>query len=198
VYGAPLHVYSPHVASADGSTRRLPDAEFAAHVRARLWESGPEHLAEERARRERERDEAATREREERRREREREEAQAAFEEGAAGRPGRDAKRGRRRWERYVKAWDAVMVGGKTKIPWPTGSGRREDVAAAEVAAFFEGAGDDAEAVLKAERVRWHPDRVAQRMGPGGLDEEQMKGVTAVFQIVDRLYGEARAQGGRE
>ena len=44
---------------------------------------------------------------------------------------------------------------------------------------------------LKAERVRWHPDKVQQRFG-GAVDEGTMKVVTGVFQVVDDLVEEER------
>ena len=42
---------------------------------------------------------------------------------------------------------------------------------------------------LKAERVRWHPDKVQQRFG-GGVDEGTMRVVTGVFQVVDAVLKE--------
>ncbi len=49
---------------------------------------------------------------------------------------------------------------------------------------------------LKEERVRWHPDKMQQRLG-GTVDEGVMKDVTAVFQIIDALWTEARAKATR-
>ncbi len=39
---------------------------------------------------------------------------------------------------------------------------------------------------LKAERVRWHPDKTQQRFG-GEVDDGTMKLVTGVFQVVDAM-----------
>ena len=47
--------------------------------------------------------------------------------------------------------------------------------------------------LLKEERVRWHPDKVQQRLG-GRVDEALMRDVTAVFQVVDALWSDARAR----
>ena len=47
--------------------------------------------------------------------------------------------------------------------------------------------------LLKEERVRWHPDKVQQRLG-GRVDEALMRDVTAVFQVVDALWADARAK----
>jgi hypothetical protein len=46
--------------------------------------------------------------------------------------------------------------------------------------------------VLKAERVRWHPDKIQQRYGGLGVDEAVMRSVTEVFQIIDRMWSEAK------
>ena len=75
-------------------------------------------------------------------------------------------------------------------------SGKWQDVGEEAVEAFFRhGAGVegvDLGEVLKRERVRWHPDKMQQRAGDGGIDDETMKAVTAVFQVVDTLWGETR------
>ena len=51
--------------------------------------------------------------------------------------------------------------------------------------------------LLKRERIRWHPDKIQQRAGSseGGrlsLEEGVMERVTAIFQIIDRLWEEGR------
>ncbi|KAL2164476.1 hypothetical protein VTH06DRAFT_3692, partial [Thermothelomyces fergusii] len=48
---------------------------------------------------------------------------------------------------------------------------------------------------LKEERVRWHPDKVQQRLG-GRVDEGIMRNVTAVFQAIDALWNDTRKQHG--
>jgi len=48
---------------------------------------------------------------------------------------------------------------------------------------------------LKEERVRWHPDKVQQRLG-GKVDEKVMRDVTAIFQAVDALWNDTRKNGG--
>ncbi|KAL8350372.1 hypothetical protein RB598_005606 [Gaeumannomyces tritici] len=97
---------------------------------------------------------------------------------------------------------------------WPVESGKRTDIAEAAVREFFARCADAAAAAaaeeeeeteggggggakadprsrLKDERVRWHPDKVQQRLG-GRVDEALMRDVTTVFQIVDKLWAEAR------
>ena len=59
-----------------------------------------------------------------------------------------------------------------------------------------DGEQDAAPRLLKDERVRWHPDKVQQRLG-GRVDEALMRDVTAVFQVVDALWADARAKARR-
>lgn len=73
-----------------------------------------------------------------------------------------------------------------------------------EVEAFFlnaptAGKPDQADLVktLKLERVRWHPDKIQQKLGAHGIDEGRMQGVTQVFQIVDRMWNEMKSSGDR-
>jgi hypothetical protein len=47
-------------------------------------------------------------------------------------------------------------------------------------------------ATLKTERVRWHPDKIQQRYGVLGIDEPVTRGVTEVFQILDKLWADQR------
>ena len=49
----------------------------------------------------------------------------------------------------------------------------------------------DFAARLKDERVRWHPDKIQQRAG-GKVDEAVMRDVTAVFQVIDKLWNDTR------
>lgn len=84
----------------------------------------------------------------------------------------------------------------KPQIPWPTKSGKHSDISTDEVETFFRHAppadgknGErDLRRVLKLERVRWHPDRMSHALG-GGIDDSTLQAVTAVFQVVDAMYG---------
>ncbi|KAJ9653160.1 hypothetical protein H2198_007621 [Neophaeococcomyces mojaviensis] len=97
---------------------------------------------------------------------------------------------------------DSEQVFLRNKIAWPVESGRRKDVGQEEVERFIEQASssqrpDDPSFMSKAnlvknERVRWHPDKVQQRYGFMQIDEGTMAGVTAVFQILDRLWNDIR------
>ncbi len=89
----------------------------------------------------------------------------------------------------------------RDEIPWPVESGRFADVNKDAIEDFFrrsaEVVGADLLATLKVERVRWHPDKVQQRLAaiPNLRrieDEATMRKVTAVFQVIDRLWNEEK------
>ena len=134
----------------------------------------------------------------------------------------RERKRWREKWEAYEKAWDDLYqlarprtsaasgaddktVHLRNEIIWPVESGKRKDVGSQEIERFLVKTvgsleatdGLDSEAPrflshLKLERVRWHPDKVQQRFGSLNIDEGTLKGVTQVFQVMDRLYNEKK------
>ncbi|KAI5285948.1 hypothetical protein KEM52_002208 [Ascosphaera acerosa] len=82
-------------------------------------------------------------------------------------------------------------------IHWPVRSGERRDVTRAAVEAFMRNCPAAAAsrsvaspssayvALLKTERVRWHPDKVQHKLGALGVagERQTMQGVTEVFQI---------------
>ena len=81
----------------------------------------------------------------------------------------------------------------KKRIPWPVlGS---KTVVKANIEDFIHhtpsGSAHSKLQLLKAERVRWHPDKVQQRFG-GMVDEGTMKIVTGVFQVVDGILEQER------
>lgn len=203
VYGQPIHVYSRDKSasgsgSADAAERgeleQMTDDEYAAFVRRKMWEKTHAGLLEERARREEEKG----------RKERERQEARRITEEMERslrrGEERRRRKVWRQGWERYSAAW-AGWDGGVEGLPWPTRSGKREEVGVeGEVRDFFEKGLDREElgdkefsARLKEERVRWHPDKVQQKLG-GTVEGDVMKDVTAIFQVIDRLWNDTRSK----
>ncbi|KAI1374585.1 hypothetical protein F4677DRAFT_161724 [Hypoxylon crocopeplum] len=202
VYGQPIHIYSrdrpnnpdPNSnANPDGDLEQMNDDEYAAYVRQKMWEKTHQGLLEERARRE------------ERRKQRHREQEEAArltrdMERSLRrGEERRRRKGWKERWEEYTRAW-AAWDGAPEGMAWPVRSGRRGDVGADAVKDFLV-LGIDAEDVgeaeflakLKEERVRWHPDKIQQRLG-GKVDREVMRDVTAVFQVVDKLWSDTRAK----
>ncbi|KAK0296918.1 hypothetical protein LTR54_005002 [Friedmanniomyces endolithicus] len=113
-------------------------------------------------------------------------------------------------WTKYLAAWDRLKlelldersapatdhVPASKRIPWPVLASKA--VIRANIEDFMRHAPADDERtklqLLKAERVRWHPDKIQQRFA-GAVDEGTMKLVTGVFQVVDALFEEERAKG---
>ncbi|PYI28553.1 hypothetical protein BP00DRAFT_312485, partial [Aspergillus indologenus CBS 114.80] len=140
----------------------------------------------------------------------------------ASLRRGRERKRQRawrEGWEGYWACWgrlDAAVAdlqkrkegegeggekGGsgsfRNLVFWPVESGKRTDVSKENVEGFMrhcpqaEGSSEWL-AVLKAERVRWHPDKIQHRYGGLGIEEAVLRSVTEVFQIIDHLWNDLR------
>ncbi|RDW90417.1 uncharacterized protein DSM5745_02192 [Aspergillus mulundensis] len=121
-------------------------------------------------------------------------------------------------WEKIEEARKKSPSGGedggqrntvRNLLFWPVESGKRRDVNRENVEEFMRRAppppqpsGSDARndattddsllSTLKAERVRWHPDKIQHRYGALGIDESVMRSVTEVFQIIDRLWNELK------
>ena len=174
------------------------------YVRSKMYEKSHAYIFEERAKREEARKKAAAREKQEKGRKRWDEDVEEALRRGEERRRRKGKWEGV--WEGYLGAWNAAAGAGEggqgvyaERIRWPVRSGQRRDVGREEIRKFFEqapqgggGGNVDLLEVLKKERVRWHPDKVQQRAGEGGLDVETTKLVTAVFQIIDRLWSEKK------
>ncbi|KAI9861796.1 MAG: hypothetical protein M1813_005145 [Trichoglossum hirsutum] len=216
VFGQPLHVYSKEKPGPDGELEQMTDEEYTAYVRAKMYEKTHQSIIEEKARRE----EAKRRERELREEGRRMQQEHEAFQkevEESLRRGGErmQKKRVKERWKNYSKAWQDFRSTGlgtgfdptkqtenvRRRIPWPVETGQFSDVSRERVEKFFlsapsayEAPGEslDLQAILKIERVRWHPDKMQQRLGGEGLDRDTMAAVTAVFQVVDRLWSEMR------
>lgn len=181
----------------------MSDEEYVRYVRGKMWEKSHGYIVEERRRRE-----------EERKRKRVVEEEGRRWRDGVeeALRRGEERRRrGRWRgvWERYVEGWEGLRFDVKgdgekgmvrDRIVWPVESGSWKDVGREGVERFYGHAPQaggtvvDLGDMLKKERVKWHPDKMQQRAGSEGIDEGTMKVVTAVFQVVDRLWGEKRGK----
>lgn len=206
VYGQPIHVYSSarERVNPEGELERMTDEEYAAYVRQRMWEKTHQGLLEERERRQKRTEEERRREEEERRIAKEMERSLKRGEERRKRRVWKD------RWEEYLKEWGdfaaAATEGGAkidvAKIPWPVNrevvGGKIDEMDPETVRAFFvhgiglEELGEkEFAARLKDERVRWHPDKMQQRLG-GDVDAAIMRDVTAIFQIVDKLWNDTR------
>lgn len=189
----------------------MTDDEYAAYVRQKMWEKTHAGLLEARARREAQREEAERKAAEQARVDREMERCLRRGEER------RRRKGWRARWEGYVKRWaeweKSANGEGEGGIPWPVleegggggGVGIRDGEGAVRVEAvrafFVNGIGleevgeKEFAARLKEERVRWHPDKMQQRLG-GTVDEKVMRDVTAIFQVVDALWNDTRKRSG--
>ncbi|KAK4502748.1 hypothetical protein PRZ48_006174 [Zasmidium cellare] len=117
-------------------------------------------------------------------------------------------------WSRYNIAWDRLKLelldeansGPKDekrqtpskRIPWPVL--QHKPVTRPNIEAFMrhiplESDGKSRLQLLKAERFKWHPDKMQQRF-VGSVDEGTMKVVTGVFQVVDALVEEERKREG--
>ncbi|KAF2105926.1 hypothetical protein BDV96DRAFT_617605 [Lophiotrema nucula] len=209
VYGQPIHIYPNMKPGPDGELERMTDEDYAQYVRRKMWEKSHEHILEEREARAKQRDSQKKQRRglEEdiSQQEAEREAARRRMQESI--RLGEERKRAKEvdaAWVKYLKKWEELKsnkhldretsAAVQEFIPWPVVSGRMRHVSKDQIDRFFEHSSawrDDATALLKVERVRWHPDKMQQRFGQH-LNDETMKAVTAVFQVIDRLWSERR------
>ncbi|KAF2498037.1 hypothetical protein BU16DRAFT_332483 [Lophium mytilinum] len=209
VYGQPMHIYSNTKEGPKGELEQMTEEEYAAHVRARMYEKSHEHVEEERAKWEQER---RRRKKAEKAREQtsqmedEREDFQARVEASLKrGEARKKVKETKESWTAYSKRWEELKTNAEQEknekvairsiIPWPVRSGQWRDVEKDAIEQFLLNAPvaeDGLSALLKLERVKWHPDKIQQRFGEGGIDTETMQLVTAVFQVVDRMWNELR------
>ncbi|KAI9791112.1 MAG: hypothetical protein M1816_004343 [Peltula sp. TS41687] len=213
VYGQPIHTYSSLKPGPEGLLERMTDEEYTEYVRAQMWEKSHQHIIEERERRGHEKKRRARVREETERLERERNGFEKEITQSLKrGEERRDRKRWSARWESYLKAWDRLndeagqdessgehreRISLKERIPWPVVDGKLLD--RDEVESFLRNGPPDLLPALKIERVRWHPDKIQQKLGGhsgGAVDDRTMKAVTAVFQIVDRMWSEGRSKKG--
>ena len=109
VYGQPIHTYSPMKGGPEGELERMTDEEYAAHVRAKMYEKTHQHIIEERERREQERRAREEARGETRKLEREKERVEKVVEESSKrGEQRRLKARWTVRWESYLQAWDRL------------------------------------------------------------------------------------------
>ncbi|KAG6055732.1 hypothetical protein E4U17_002766 [Claviceps sp. LM77 group G4] len=200
VYGQPIHVYSNEKIGPAGELEQMTEDEYAAYVRQRMWEKTHAGLLEERAKQDERRKKKAEEEQQARKLQREMEQSLRRGEER------RQRRRWTKQWEEYSRAW-AAWNGTVETLAWPVAAadhgqggcgGRRVQISEQDVRAFYvrgldvENVGESAfVSKLKEERVRWHPDKMQQRLG-GEVDSELMRDVTAVFQIIDKLWTDVR------
>jgi hypothetical protein len=209
VYGQPVHVYPDTKPGPDGKLERMTEEEYADYVRRKMWEKSHQHIVEEREAKER-----ARKKRKEQRahtdeniahEEQEREQMRRRMEESLKrGAERKKAKEAEAAWNTYVNRWEElksaqniaqeVNLPVRDLIPWPVISGAMKHVSKEEIEHFMRASSawrTDPAALLKVERVRWHPDKMQQRFGQH-IDVDTMRLVTAVFQVIDRLWTERR------
>ena len=195
VYGQPIHSWAADRERTGpmGELERMTDDEYAAYVRQKMWEKTHPGIMEERERRAREAQERERKEDENRRIQKEMERSLRRGEERRRMKVARD------QWADYETAWKS-WSGGLDGIPWPIprDSGRAEIDSEAVRAFFVNGLDLQARgekgfaAKLKEERVRWHPDKMQQKLG-GQVESAVMRDVTAIFQTIDKLWNDTRA-----
>ena len=132
------------------------------------------------------------------------------------GQRRKEQKRYKELWQDYVCRWqelqdlakddvkkDSQNLFLRNKIVWPVETGKRKDVKPEEIESFIKKGveGSDTDDVshqnillnaVKQERIRSHPDMIQQRYGFMRIDEDTMKGVTAVFQVFDAMWNQMR------
>jgi len=209
VYGQPVHVYPDTKPGPDGKLERMSEEEYAEYVRGKMWEKSHQHILEER-----EENKKARQRRKEQRahidehvahEDQERDRIRLQMEESLKrGAERKKAKEAAAAWEVYTKKWEELKSAQNIAqeadstvtelIPWPVASGKAKHVSKEEIERFLRSSDvwkADPAALLKIERVRWHPDKMQQRFGQH-IDTETMRSVTAVFQVIDRLWTERR------
>lgn len=206
IYGQPIHMYSRPTKYNPATSTHEPvsDDAYAAHVRQKMWERTHAGALEQMQRRRKQYEErmAQAREQNARRKAVEEEEARLNREMEQALRRGEMRRRVRAYkdgFARYTASWETWDGQSQDSIPWPTGSGTRENVTEKTVRSFFtNGIGaapgsSEFAARLKEQRVRWHPDKMQQKLG--GKDKVTkgvMADITMIFQVIDTLYRDCR------
>ncbi|KAK2595580.1 hypothetical protein QQS21_006691 [Conoideocrella luteorostrata] len=191
VYGQPIHVYGNEKVGPAGELEQMTEDEYASYVRQKMWEKTHAGLLEERAKREERRKQKKGEEELARKLRKEMEQSLRRGEER------RQKRRWAAQWEEYTRAW-ASWDGARESLAWPIDGNERNKITEKDVRSFYI-YGLDLESIgerefvskLKDERVRWHPDKMQQRLG-GKVDDEVMRDVTAVFQIIDKLWADIR------
>ncbi|KAJ5054441.1 uncharacterized protein L3040_000715 [Drepanopeziza brunnea f. sp. 'multigermtubi'] len=210
VYGQPIHTYPAEKPGPDGELERMTDDEYTAFVRAKMYEKTHQHLIEEKARREAAKKERERMAKESAKEEREAERFRRKVEESLRrGQERKSRKSWGDKWDAYIQKWESLGQGAATgkihiaSIPWPVESGKRADATELkEIERFLLNAptsGQPTETqlakVLKVERIRWHPDKIQQKLGGQDVSEDVLQAVTAVFQVIDRMWSEIRDAG---
>ena len=201
VYGQRVDVYPRlKVEGSSGALEDMDDDEYAAYVREKMYQNSNEYVFQERTKREKARIEA--KERKKREQEEWEEAEQRRLRREQARRQKKSKENLKKAWEEYLTAWSHVTSERKKEdiltsfsIPWPVASAQLKDVSHTTVEGFYKSApmghdGDEFFNLIKAERVKWHPDKIQQRWGQ--LEGEIMAGVNTTFQTIDAMWTEQR------
>lgn len=209
VYGQPVNIYPTEKPGPDGKLERMTEDEYADFVRTKMWEKSHQHIVEEREAREKARQERkkqrARYDEEAESHDTEREGIRRQMEESLRrGEERKKSKEAAAAWDVYNAKWESLNSAESTAeteesrirelIPWPVLSGRAKHIDKHEIERFLRASPawkEDSSALLKAERVRWHPDKMQRRFGQH-IDEETIRTVTAVFQIMDQMWNARR------
>lgn len=205
-----------------GATERTTDDERVALARRMIFESqkAPREKDEERRRRKKREEESRRQHRDdddeeptrrtaekERRQRKERvraAEAERRMQEEIERSLRRGEERRKRaemksKFDEYSQRW-AEWDGEQATIPWPTLTGARNGITEREIRSFLV-RGLELKTVgskeflarLKEQRVRWHPDKMQQKMGgKDKVDKRVMADITMIFQVIDTLYDDIR------
>lgn len=126
----------------------------------------------------------------------------------ARGARRKEAKKWQQAWAQYHKNWEALKNNTDTlqgaalarAIPWPVASGFSQNVNKENVEDFIRNyslaEGETRMGLLKAERFRWHPDKIQHRFGRDNVDDETLKLVTSVFQVIDEMMSQEKNKEG--
>lgn len=103
------------------------------------------------------------------------------------------------KFDEYSKLW-TEWNGEAATIPWPTMTGGRKGITERDIRSFLVRGlelktvgGKEFLVRLKEQRVRWHPDKMQQKMGGRDkVDKGVMADITMIFQVIDTLYDDTR------
>lgn len=127
----------------------------------------------------------------------------------ARGAKRKEAKRWQQAWAAYKQKWEDLKNKTETlqgaqlanAIPWPVITGSSTTVERDNIEDFFRNytlcEGETRTGLLKAERFRWHPDKIQHRFGGENVDADTLKLVTSVFQTIDEMMAEEKKREGR-
>lgn len=128
----------------------------------------------------------------------------------ARGAKRKEAKKWQQAWAQYQKKWEdlkastQILQGAElaNAIPWPVITGSANSVSKDDIEDFYQnytlGEGETRSGLLKAERFRWHPDKIQHRFGGENVDADTLKLVTSVFQTIDEMMAREKRKEGRE